>query len=126
MRYLGIDFGSKRVGIAVSDEEGTMAFPKAVLENTSDLAAAVKKICEENGVEKIILGESKNYRGEYNPIMEKGFVFKEELARETGLPVELEPEFLTSAQAERGSSPDMLDAGAAALILQSFLDRINK
>jgi len=140
MKYLGIDFGSKRVGTAVSDENGEMAFPYSVLQNTGNgkLLEEIQKIIEKEKIEAVVIGESKNFAGEPNEIMKGIEKFKKELETKTGFEVFLEPEFLTSAQAEhiqrrrpgsasrpwrREPKNEMHDASAAAIILQSFLDR---
>jgi putative Holliday junction resolvase len=125
MRFLGIDYGTKRVGVALSDEAAQFAMPLSVISNSKNLAHLVKEVAEiakKNGVTDIVLGESKNYKGEANAILEKSLEFKKSL-EETGFVVHLEPEFMTSAHAEKFQGKnDLLDASAAALILQSFLD----
>lgn len=124
MRHLGIDYGTKRVGIAASDETGTMAFPRSVLPNNSDLLATIKEICSTESISAIVVGESRDYRMQPNPIMKEASAFSEKLARETGLPVLFEQEFMTTLAAERiQGKGDMIDASAAALILQTYLDR---
>jgi putative holliday junction resolvase len=125
MRYLGIDYGTKRVGIAISDEEGTMAFPKAVLPNNKFLMRDIKEMCIGNGVAAVVIGESKDYKGNPNPIFKDAERFGKELGSDLGIPVHFEPELLTSAEAERiqGKTP-MLDASAAAIILKSYLDKL--
>lgn len=126
MRYLGIDYGKKRVGIAVSDENGEMAFPKEVLPNDLKLLPRIKKICEDQKIGLIVIGESKNFQGQANRIMEDIEPFKIELWQETGLPVEYEPEYMTSQQVENlFGKNSMLDASAACIILQSYIDRLN-
>lgn len=125
MRFMGIDFGTKRVGVAVSDEGNTVAFPKAVLSNDGGLVSAVGAIAREAGVTSVVLGESKDFDGVYNPVMKGAFEFKRAIEGELGLSVELEPEFMTSAHASRQGDTPMLDASAAALILQSYLDKRN-
>lgn len=124
MRHLGIDYGSKRVGIALSDEAGKMAFPKAVLPNNRYLIMDIVKMCKAQKVEVIVVGESKDFNMNDNPILASSRFFAGELGRETGCQVEFEPEYLTSVQAEQiqGKGP-MLDASAAAIILQSYLDK---
>jgi len=133
MKYIGIDYGTKRIGIARSDTGGSIAFPlttiKAGREALSDIAALIKK--EE--AEGVVLGESRNFKGEPNAVMEDIEQFKKDLEELTGLPVGYEAEFLTSAAAARqfegdfgrGEKPsqEKLDASAAAMILQSYLDR---
>lgn len=124
MRYLGIDFGSKRVGLAVSDETGQMAFPHAVIANDEKLIAEIDKIIEKEKIGEIVLGESKNFAGEPNKIMTEVEKFKKILTEKIKLKVNFESEFMTSQQAERiQGKNEMLDASAAAIILQSFLDK---
>ena len=142
MRYLGIDYGSKRVGLAISDEEGKFALPFSVLPNDKKLLSEIKKIITEKQVGAVVLGESKDFKGEDNAIMTDIRIFKIALEKETGLTIFLEPEFMTSAEADRmnarvpeqsrksgirlrrpKANNEMLDASAAAIILQSYLDR---
>jgi len=124
MRYLGIDFGEKRVGIAVSDEEGKIAFPTAVLVNDQDLLKNIIDLCMKNGIEMVVMGESRNYQGQINNIMWKIDGFRKQLET-VGFKVVFEPEYMTSVQASQITGENkMLDASAAAIILQSFLDKI--
>ena len=129
MRYMGIDYGSKRVGVALSDEEGTMAFPKGVIPNNRFLMIELGKIVNDKKVERIVVGESKDFQMQDNPIFNDARFFAKELARQTGIEAEFEPEFMTSHQAARtnhvlGGNGGFLDASAATIILQSFLDKI--
>jgi putative Holliday junction resolvase len=122
-RIIGIDYGTKRIGVAISDEGGQFAFPLEVVENSKDLVADIEKIVTSAGTKEIVLGESKNYKGEANTIFAESLEFKKQLESH-GFIVHLEPEFMTSAHAERfQGKTDMTDASAAALILQSFLDK---
>lgn len=127
MRYLGIDYGTKKVGLALSDEVGSMAFPESVVPNTKDLLDVVAGLVADRDVEGIVVGESRDYKGAENPVHAPAKAFAQELGEKTGLPVSFEPEFMTSVQARslQGDS-GMIDASAAALMLQSFLDRTNK
>lgn len=126
MRYLGIDYGSKRIGIAVSDESNKIAMPKMVLANNRSAIDEINTILCDNDAGTIVLGESKNFQGADNAIMADIKAFKQKLEDRLGKPVVFEPEFMSSAQAERFQGKnDMLDASAAAVILQSFLDRLN-
>ncbi len=127
MRYLGIDFGLKRVGLALSDESGTLAFPHSVLSNNKELITKTGEIAREQKVKAIILGESKDLGGEANPLMKEITAFKAALIKETKKPVHFEPEFWSSFQAARYQvKTNKLDASAAAIILQSYLDRNHK
>lgn len=133
MRYMGIDWGTKRIGVAVSDEQGTIAFPLTTVPSGAKAATEIAQLVKAHGVESIVLGESKDLSGGQNAIMPKILEFMEALELETGLPVLLEPEFMTSSQAAYQFAPDgsrkknpshaNLDASAAALILQSYLDK---
>ena len=136
MKHLGIDYGTKRIGIAVSDEGGSLAFPLTTVAAGANALGEVVEIINREWVEKIVIGESKNFKGEANPVMEDIEQFKKDLAELTRLPVEYEQEFFSSTQAARQFAPDgsrkknpsqeKLDASAAALILQNYLDRNQK
>ncbi|MBP9711239.1 MAG: Holliday junction resolvase RuvX [Candidatus Pacebacteria bacterium] len=131
MKYLGIDYGTKRIGVAQSDEGGMIAFPLATVTAGTQAVQEVAQLALDNRIEKIVIGESKNFAGEANAVMKDIEQFKAALAEATKLPVEYEPEFMTSAQAARqgldkrgeGNKKEDIDASAAALILQAFLDR---
>lgn len=124
MRFLGIDFGIKKIGLAVSDGEGRIAFPFLVLENNKKILDEIEKIIAKEKIEKIVLGESKNFEGKPNKIMVEIEKFKKSLEEQIKVLVVLEPEFMTSQQAEliQGKNK-MHDASAAAIILQTYLDR---
>ena len=122
-RILGIDFGSKRVGVAFSDEKREFALPLSVIQNTPDLVSEIEKIAIDNETKEIVLGESRNYKGEGNKILLASERFKEQLEVK-GFTVIWEAEFMSSIQAERiQGKNEMLDASAAAVILQGYLDR---
>lgn len=126
MRFLGIDFGSKRVGVAVSDETNSFAFPLQVLENTGGLIEDISLICKDNGVTEIVVGQSLDFAQEENEIMKEIIPFVKNLEEKLGLPISMHPEFLTSQEADRlQGRNNMRDASAAALILKSFLDTKN-
>jgi putative Holliday junction resolvase len=136
MKYLGIDYGTKRIGLATSDGGGSMAFPYSTVKAGAGALAEVHAVIVKEGVEKIIIGESRNFKGEANAVMEDIAEFKKDLEEITGLVVEYEAEFLSSAAAARqyegdfgrGDKPDQskLDAAAAAVILQSYLYKNKK
>jgi putative Holliday junction resolvase len=123
MKYLGIDYGTKRIGIATSDDGGRVAFPKKVIANDNKILEVLEDLIREEGIEKVILGESKNYRMEDNDIMSDILDLKKILETQMEIDVELHSEVLSSVQAKKmGASDEMLDASAAAVILQSYLD----
>jgi len=124
MRYLGIDYGAKRVGAALSDDKGMMAFPHATLSNDGTLLEEVVRICHEFSVGTVVIGESRQLNGEPNQIQRAIERFKEKLTKALTVPVVFELEFMTSRQASHiQGETDMLDASAAAIILQSYLDK---
>lgn len=122
MKYLGVDYGTKKVGLALSDEGGSVAFPHSVIPNTSALHDNINDILEREHITAVIVGHSVGHDGTENPVMKDIHAFKEALATR-GVDVRFEPEFFTTAQAKRHTSDTLADASAAALILQSFLDR---
>ena len=125
MRYVGIDYGEKRIGIALSDAEGRFAFSKEVIQNVSNPTDAVVAFCSKEGVSTVIVGESKNYKGENNSIMKRIVPIVESL-KNAGLSVVWEPEFMASKQAAYPQGAiKKLDASSAAIILQSYLDKKN-
>ncbi len=126
MKYLGIDYGSKRIGLAVSDENGSMAFPLSVLKNSAKTMEEILKICREKNIEAVIIGDSENFQMQKNNIMKEVKLFTDKFQKISGLPVLFHPEFMTSQEAERlQGQNDMLDASAAAIILKSYLETRN-
>jgi putative Holliday junction resolvase len=133
MKYLGIDYGTKRIGVAVSDDTGSLAFPLTVVASGPKALEEVANIARVNNVEMIIIGESLNFKNEPNEVMEDIEQFKADIGELTTLPVEYQRELMTSMEAARQFAPDgsrkknpsqeKLDAAAAALILQSYLDK---
>jgi putative Holliday junction resolvase len=131
MRFLGIDYGSVRLGTALSDESGVMGFPHKVLQNTSHLLDEVAELVQREKVGKIVIGYSRDLAGGENPIAESAKKFGTALEERTGLPVAYESEVFTSAEARRAphkeeksrspKSHEAVDASAAAIILTSYL-----
>jgi putative Holliday junction resolvase len=140
MRILGIDYGTKRIGFALSDKSARLAFPHSVLEAKPGFASRIKKICEQNNISKIVLGRPVGYKGDSTIILKQIEKFKILLEKEVGLSVVYENEVLTTQQAKRlakagqprgkisnyRSSTSIvreIDASAAAIILQTYLDK---
>lgn len=133
MRYLGIDYGTKRIGLALSDDEGKFAYPHLVLKNNPKIIEQIAAICRGEKVGEIALGWSLDYRRRENQIMKRIAVFRTALASATGLPIVLEDEVLTTVEANREIGPparterarsggdDFTDARAAAIILRTYL-----
>lgn len=126
MKYLGIDYGTKKIGLATSDLDGRFAQPFEIIVNTDTCVQYVADVCRERGVDTIVIGASQDLTGQDNPVMERIRPFAQRLEEVTDCAVVLEPEFYTTAHAARSGIDGVLDASAAALILQSYLDRISQ
>lgn len=126
MKYIGIDYGEKRIGIAASDDSGMIAFPHATIENTASTLSEIKKICDAQKPGKIIIGMPMLI-GEVSPLMRTIQRFGDVLARFTDIPVAYENELFTTKMAtQSGAKKNMVDQSSAALILQSWIDRTRK
>lgn len=125
MRFLGIDYGSKKVGLALADESGALAFPHDTLANDDRLRARLEELIEAREITDLVFGHSLDFNGEENPIMLEARGFADIFER-AGLSVHFEPEFLTTKQAREHTADAHADASAAALILQTFLDKNRK
>ncbi len=121
---MGIDFGSKKVGLAFTDESGAMAFPYGVVPNDAKLFPTVLKLIKEKNVGEVIIGHSLDKEGKANKIHEAVETFMLDLTLELGIPVHLEPEQYSTQQAIRIQGKNaQTDAAAAAIILDSFITR---
>ena len=138
MRYLGIDYGSKRVGLSLSDEEGKMAFPYKIILNNMELVDSIHNICGKEEISAIVLGESHDLSDQPNKIMKNINEFKRNLEAELNIPIYFEKEFMTTIEARGRGGKEVnnakktkkdeqkeADASASALILQRYLDRKN-
>jgi putative Holliday junction resolvase len=136
MRILGLDYGSKTVGVSVSDPLGLTAQGVEIIRRTSEnklrqTLARIESLVKEYGVEKIVLGLPKNMNNTLGDRAEKSIEFKAMLERRTGLPVVLWDERLTTVEANRTlmesgvrreNRKDYVDKLAAVYILQGYLD----
>lgn len=133
MKYLGIDYGSKRIGLALSDESGSMGFPHSIISNTPKAVEHICAIMAKEDVRALVVGDSRDYAGNANPVAQGAQKLGEEVAGRCGVPVFYEWEGLTSAEARRAPEKEMktrapkargsVDSSAAALILTSYLSR---
>lgn len=130
-RVMGIDLGSHRVGVALSDPLGIVAQPFRVIERSARLVDELRSIVDSEGVERIVVGLPLMMNGRSGPAAESAQVEAEELSKELGLPVAVWDERLTTAAAERvlitqgvrrEGRRKVIDKIAAAIILQSYLD----
>ena len=138
MRYLGLDLGTKTIGLAISDKTGLIASSYEVLRhdnNPNDCLDELKSIIESLNVEALVLGLPKNMNNTLGERAEETIKFKKILEEQLKLPVYLEDERLTTKSAEsllikgdtsRKKRKKVIDKVAATIILQSFLDRRRK
>ncbi len=124
MKLMGLDYGTKRVGVALSDDKAMMAFPHAVLPNDAALMKSIEEIVQKEKVSTIIIGHSLGRDGVPNKVHAKVEELIQDITLSLGIPVELEPEQYTTQEAIRfqGRTP-MTDAGAASIILNSYITR---
>ena len=135
MRYLGLDLGSRTLGVAMSDSLGIIASSHGTIRHNEDykfLLGEVNKLVNENKIETIILGYPKNMNNTVGPKGELSIKFKEELEKLLDIPVILQDERLTTKQAtdvlikggtSRKNRKKVVDSLAATIILQSYLDK---
>ena len=136
IRIMGLDFGSKTVGVAVSDPLGITAQGIEIVRRTSEnklrkTLARIEELVTEYEVTEIVLGFPKNKNNTIGERAEKSLAFKEMLERRTGLPVVMWDERLTTVAANRAlieggvrreNRKDYVDMLAAVYILQGYLD----
>lgn len=128
MRHLGIDFGTKKIGLALSDEASTMGFPHSTVANDATLLPFLTALIQDQQVGRIVIGESLNAQGNENPVAKEARALGDALSQETGVPVVYEMEAFSTQEARRDpegnrTNPENLDASAAALVLTSYLSR---
>jgi putative Holliday junction resolvase len=138
-RIAGLDVGQRRIGVAVSDATGTLARPVGVVRISSLDGDAVDRVCDEvarlaaedDGLSVLVLGLPRRLDGSPGEMTQRIEAFAQTLGRRTALPVVLQDERLTSREAEERlavrekswkARKARLDAAAAAVILQDYLD----
>ena len=146
MRFLGLDVGERRIGVAAADSEMRVALPVGVVERSEPAAdaAAIARLMEEQKAEALVLGLPISLNGSLGPQAQSVRAFGDQLAARLSLPVEYCDERLSTVEAQRRLAPPAgrgrqnkggrstkgrraprgrLDAVAASIILQSYLDR---
>ena len=137
MRILGVDLGSKRIGLAVSDEGGAIAFPAGTLDSRGrkkDLAA-LRAMIVERKIERAVIGLPLHLDGRHGPEADRATRFATDLERTAGIPVETLDERWTSMEAERLLAPTThkkksarrskgtVDEMAASILLKTYLEQ---
>ncbi len=135
MRYLGLDLGSRTLGVAVSDKTGTIANNVRIIRHNEDYDRLIGDVCDlvrEYEVGTVVLGFPKNMNGSIGPKGELSIDFKQKLESVLSIPVVLQDERLTTKSAtnmliegnvSRKKRKEVIDSVAATIILQSYLDR---
>ena len=134
MRIIGIDYGERRVGVAISDPLGSIALGVDTIEVTSlkDAVAKVCEVCREKNAATVVVGLPLNMNGTRGPMVDRVERFVSELTEAAGLPVVTYDERLSSAMVERtlldadmsrNKRKGVRDKLAAQVILQGYLDR---
>jgi len=132
-RILGVDYGERRLGFALSDSLEQIATPFRVerIESAAAAVRVVKKVCEDAGAARIVIGLPVNMNGSRGPQAQRVEQFAVELAAATGLPVDTWDERLSTREAEqvllsadtsRRRRREVIDKLAAQLVLQNYLD----
>lgn len=133
MRYLGLDYGTKTVGLAVSDRTGFLASNYGVIRysDTSEIFKELERIIKDKKIEAFVLGYPKNMNNTCGKRVEETLILKEELEKKFNLPVFLMDERLSTTEAEkvlllgdtsRKKRKKVIDSVAATIILQTYLD----
>ncbi len=138
MKLLGIDYGTKRIGLAISDEGMKFAFPKKILENKLGVIEELGQVIKNEKIFEIVIGDALNTDGSANDVTPELNSFIDELGHKFQLPIKKEREFFTSIEARgregkesrnareiKRDTSAKVDASAAALILQRYLDKRN-
>lgn len=135
MRYLGLDLGSRTLGVAISDKTGLIASSLKVIRHVEEydrLIEDVKNLVSELEVDAIVLGFPKNMNNTIGPKGELSLEFKKKLEKAIDIPVYLQDERLSTKSAldtlikgdvSRKNRKKVVDSLAATIILQSYLDR---
>lgn len=128
MKYLGIDFGSKKVGFAQSDDEGCIAFPLMISPNDAQLFKDTLELIRAMKFTTIVIGESVDQKGKPNPIAKEARAFGKRLEDECDVQIAYEKEWYSTVEARKQPGNEgnhEVDDQAAAIVLQRYLDKVN-
>ncbi|MEN9552093.1 MAG: hypothetical protein RI935_470 [Candidatus Parcubacteria bacterium] len=128
MKYLGIDYGSKKVGFAQSDDEGRLAFPLMVSPNDATLLKDTLELIREMRFSTVVIGESVDQHGKPNAIAKEARAFGLRIEEAIDVKVVFEKEWFSTVEARRQPGKEGshdVDDQAAAITLQRYLDKTN-
>ena len=122
MKILGVDYGLKWIGVAITDDGNKMAFPCETFENNFKLFSRLNELIKRESIYKIIIGLPLNKNMKPTSQTTEIENWAEKLIKEVDLPIEFENEILTTKAAVQSGAKDRHSA-SAAILLQSYLDR---
>ncbi len=133
MRIIGFDYGSVRIGVAISDSSAIIALPKGYInaEPRKTCIENIKELCSETGTEQIVVGLPKHMNGDEGESAKAARIFGAAIVEATNLPVDFLDERLTTVSANKiltegnmkaPAKKEKIDSIAAAIILQNYLD----
>ncbi len=126
MKYLGIDYGEKKIGLAIADSETKIASPYKILVNQGNILSKISEICQKENIDKIVVGMPLTLKSSTSKQTKKVLNFIDKLKKTTYLPIIEQDERLSSAYAQKllkeMKVKHLDDDVAAMIILQSYLD----
>lgn len=128
MKYLGIDYGSKKVGFAQSDDDGQMAFPLMIAPNDKTLLKDTLELIREMKISTVVVGESVDGKGKPNPIAKEARAFATTIEKSMDVTIVFEKEWYSTVEARKQPGNEgnhEVDDQAAAIVLQRYLDKVN-
>jgi putative Holliday junction resolvase len=128
MKYLGIDFGTKKVGFAQSDDEGRLAFPLMISQNDASLLKDTLELIREMKFSVVVVGESVDGNGKPNKIAKDARAFAAQIENAMDVKIVFEKEWYSTVEARKQPGNEgnhEVDDQAAAIVLQRHLDKVN-
>jgi putative Holliday junction resolvase len=128
MKYLGIDYGTKKVGFAQSDDEGRLAFPLMIAPNDQSLMKDILELIREMKFSVVVIGESVDTKGKPNAIAKEARALGAKIENAIDVRVVFEKEWYSTVEARKQPGNEgnhEVDDQAAAIVLQRHLDKIN-
>jgi putative Holliday junction resolvase len=127
MKYLGIDYGSKKVGFAQSDDDGTLAFPLMIAPNDQTLFKDTLELIREMKIGTVVIGESVDGNGKPNAIAKEARAFGTKIENAMDVKIVFEKEWYSTVEARKQPGNEgnhEVDDQAAAIVLQRYLDKV--
>jgi putative Holliday junction resolvase len=128
MKYLGIDFGTKKVGFAQSDDDGRLAYPLMISPNDAQLFKDTTELIREMKFGTVVIGESVDQKGKPNPIAKEARAFGAKLETACDVIIAYEKEWYSTVEARKQPGKEgnhNVDDQAAAIVLQRYLDKVH-